>query len=107
MWLLYQNQISKSNHSLYSLNYNEACNEFARPISSSLRQGNTAPYEEMSRRWRAVGSCTVSDLTGTKFEPQASRTKDERVTAGPIVAYIIPLRTVPFLTNIFLIEYGF
>ena len=30
--------------------------------------GNTAPFEEKSQQWRAVGN-TVSDLTGSKFEP--------------------------------------
>ena len=72
----------KIKSSLYSLDYAEACNELAGPISASLRQGNTAPFEEMSQRWRAVGN-TVSDLTGPKFEPQTSRSRDERVTARP------------------------
>ena len=72
----------KSNLSLYSLYYAEACNELAGPISASLRPGNTAPFEEMSQRWRAVGN-TVSDLTGLRFEPQTSRSRDERVTARP------------------------
>ena len=73
---------SKSNLSLYSLYYAEACNEFAGPISASLRPGNTASFEEMLQRWRAVGN-TVSDLTGQRFEPQASRSRDEGVTARP------------------------
>ena len=72
----------KSNLSLYSLHYAEACNELAGPISASLRPGNTAPFEEMLQRWRAVGN-TVSDLTGPRFEPQTSRSRDERVTARP------------------------
>ena len=37
-------------------------------------------FEEMWQRWRAFGS-TVSDLTGSKFKPQTSRSRDERVTA--------------------------
>ena len=53
--------------------------ELAGPISASLRPGNTAPSKEMSQRWRAVGN-TVSDLTGPRFEPQTSRSRDERVT---------------------------
>ena len=61
----------KSNLS-FSLYYAEACNELAEPISASLRPGNTAPFEELSLRWLAVGN-TVSDLTGPKFEPQTSR----------------------------------
>ena len=61
------NQI-KSNLLLQSLYYAEACNEFARPISASLRPGDTAtPDEEMSQRWQAVGN-TVSDLTGPRFK---------------------------------------
>ena len=47
-----------------------------------MRLGNTAPFEKMSQRWRAVGN-TVSDLTGPRFGPQTSRSKDERVTARP------------------------
>ena len=72
----------KSNLSVYSLYYAEACNEFAGPISASWRRNNTAPFEEMLQQWRAVGN-TVSDLTGSRFEPQTSRSKDERVTAQP------------------------
>ena len=36
----------------------------------------------MSQRWRAVGN-TVFDLTGPRFEPQTSRSRDERVTVRP------------------------
>ena len=73
----------KSNLFLYSLHYAEACNEFAGPISASLRPGNIASFEETSQRWRVVGN-TVSDLTGPRFEPQTSRSIDECVTARPI-----------------------
>ena len=73
---------NQSNLSLYSLHYAEACYELAEPISPSLRPGNTASYEEMSQRWRAVGN-TVFDLTGPKFKPQTSRYREERVTARP------------------------
>ena len=38
------------------------------PISGSLRQSNTAPFEEMLLWWRVVGN-TLSDLTDTRFEP--------------------------------------
>ena len=72
----------KSNLSLHSLYYGEACNEFAMPTSASLHPGNTAPFEEMSQRWRTVGN-TASNLTGPRFEPQTSRSRDERVTARP------------------------
>ena len=57
------------------------------PISVSLRPGNTAPFEETSQRWRAVGN-TVSDLTSPRFEPQTSRSKDEHVTARPTGLHI-------------------
>ena len=72
----------KSNLSLYSLCYAEACNELAGPISASLRPGNTAPFEEMSSQWQTVDN-TVSDLIGPRFGPQTSRSNDERVTARP------------------------
>ena len=51
-------------------------------ISTSSRPGNTASFEEMLQRWRAVGN-TVSDLADPRFEPQTSRSRDERVTARP------------------------
>ena len=70
----------KSNLSLYSLYYAEASNALAGPISVSLRPGNTASSEVMSQRWRTVGN-TVFDLTGPRFEPQTSRSSNERVTA--------------------------
>ena len=60
------------NPSLYLMCYAEACNEFAVPISVSLRLGNTALFEEMLQQWQAVGN-TVSDLTGPRFEPLTSR----------------------------------
>ena len=44
--------------------------------------GNTAPFEEMLQRWRDVGN-TLSDLTGPRFEPQTSHSRDKRVTARP------------------------
>ena len=34
----------------------------------------------MLQRWQAVSN-NVSDLTGPRFEPQTSRSRDERVTA--------------------------
>ena len=43
---------------------------------------NTALFEEMLQWWRVVGNF-VSDLTGPRFEPQAFRSRDERVTARP------------------------
>ena len=47
-----------------------------------LRPGNTASFKEMSQRWQAIGN-TVLDLTGPRFEPQTSRSRDEGVTARP------------------------
>ena len=38
----------------------------------------------LSQRWRAVGNA-VSDLTGPRFEPLTSRSRDERVTARPSI----------------------
>ena len=76
----------KSNFSIYAQYYAEACNEFVGPISASLRPGNTTSFEEMSQRWRAVGN-TVSDLTGPRFEPQTSCSRDESVTARPTVRF--------------------
>ena len=60
------------NLSLYQLYYVKACNKFTGPISASLCPGNTAPFEDMPQRWRAVGN-TVSYLAGLRFEPQTSR----------------------------------
>ena len=62
-----QNYNGKSNLSSYSLYYAEK---------------KTAPIEEMPQRYGVVGN-TVSDLTGPRFEPQTSRSRDERVTARP------------------------
>ena len=78
-WKLKYSQIKSS---LYSLYYAEACNKFAGSIFASLRPSNAASLEEMSQRWRVVGN-TVFDLTGTRFEPNTSRSRDESVTARP------------------------
>ena len=57
-----------------------------------MRLGNTAPFEEMSPRWRAIGN-TVFDLAGSRFKPQTSRSKYQRVSAcltlGKLVVSII------------------
>ena len=76
----------KSNLSLYSLYYAEACNGFAGLFSASLRLGNTATFKEMSQRWRAVGNI-VSDLNGPRFEYQTSHSRDKRVAARPAGRY--------------------
>ena len=62
------------------------CREFAAHTSSSLRPGYTAPFEEMSQRWRAVGN-TVPDSTTPRFEPQTSRSRGECVAIRPIGPY--------------------
>ena len=80
--LIYLLNCCKSNLSLYSQYYAEACDKFAGLISASLRPGNTASFEKMSQRRRAVGNA-ASDLTGPRFESQTSRSRDERVTAQP------------------------
>ena len=38
-----------------------ARSEFVKFISASLRPGNTASFEEMSQRWRAVGNIVQFD----------------------------------------------
>ena len=54
-----------------------------------IAPGNTASFEEILQRWRAVGN-TVSDLTSPRFEPQTSRSKDECVTARkPLYSIIL------------------
>ena len=58
------------------------CNEFAGPISASLCTGNTASFEEMVQRWRAIGN-TVSDLIGLRFEPRAFRISNDCITTIP------------------------
>ena len=70
--------VAKSNLSLYSLYCTELCNEFAGPISVSLRPGNAVPFEEMSQRWQAVSN-TVR-LASPRFESQTSRFRVDRVT---------------------------
>ena len=68
--------------SLYSLHYAKICNKFARPLSASLIQGNTAPFEEMILRWRAIGN-TLHNLTSQRFELQTFRSRDKCVTVRP------------------------
>ena len=73
----------KVNLLLYSLYYAKACNDFTGLISASLRPGNTDPFGGMStQRWQAGGNA-VFNLTSPRFEPQISRSRDERVTARP------------------------
>ena len=51
--------------------------------------GNTAPFEEMTQRWRAVGN-TLFDLTGPRFEPRTSCSRDKPVTAQPSGMFDLP-----------------
>ena len=44
--------------------------------------GNAAPFEEMTQLRQAVRN-SVSDLTGRRFEPHTSRSRDVRVIAQP------------------------
>ena len=59
--------VSKSNLSLHLLYYAKACNELVVPDFASSLWGNTARFEEMSRRWRVVGN-TLFNLTAPRFE---------------------------------------
>ena len=47
-----------------------------------IAPGSTASFEGMSQRRQVVGN-TVSDLTGSRFEPRTSRSRDKRITARP------------------------
>ena len=92
--------IIKSITQIFRYTRAEACNEFAGPITLSLHPGNTVPFEEMSHRWRAIGNA-VSDLTGPRFEPQTTRSREERVTARTtgqhFIALILMRREAVFL----------
>ena len=47
---------------------------------------STAPFEDVSKRWLAVGN--TSDSTGPRFEPWTSSSRDERVIARQIFPFI-------------------
>ena len=74
-------QIKSIKSSLNLLYYVEGCSEFVGPISSPLRPGNTVPFKEMSQRWQPVYK-TVPDLTGPRFKPQTSLSRDQNVIAS-------------------------
>ena len=59
----------------YSLYYAEACNEFARPISTSLRLWATQLF---SKKWCSGGEllATLSVLTSPRLKPQTSHSKN-------------------------------
>ena len=76
---LYKKQSSVANQMFYYIRCitPKRVTSWRGPIFASLHPGNTALFEEMSQRWRAVGN-TRSDLTGPRFEPQAFCSRDER-----------------------------
>ena len=69
----------KLNILLYSLNYAEACNEFEGPIFELLQLGYTSPFEENvaagASRWQHY-----VQFDRSRFELQASRSRDEHAT---------------------------
>ena len=69
---------------LYSLYYAESCNEFAGPISASLRPGNTAPFEEISQQWRIALAklCPIWPARDMNLRPPAPETN-----ALPLVGF--------------------
>ena len=74
-------QIKSIQSSLNLMYYVVGCSEFVGPIFSSMRPGITVPSKEMSQPWRAVHK-TVPDLTGQRFEPQTSLSRDQNVIAA-------------------------
>ena len=50
----------------------------------SLYPRNTAPFEEMLLQKQAVGN-TVSDLTGLRFKPQISLSRDELAATQSLI----------------------
>ena len=60
-----------------------ACNELAGPTSESVCPWTAQLF---LKKWRAVCE-TVSDLTGPRFEPLTSRSRDNYVIARPTGRY--------------------
>ena len=48
---------------------------------------NKAPFEEMLQRWQAVDNTTFA-LSGPRFEPWKSDSRDKRITARPTSRFI-------------------
>ena len=69
----------KSSLLLYSLYAPKRVTSLWSPFPRHYSRAIKAPLEETLQPWRAVGS-TVSDLISRRFEPQTSRSRDERVT---------------------------
>ena len=61
--------------------------------------GNTASFQEMLQRWQDVGN-TVTDLTGPRFEPETSCSKNKRVAAPTTGQSSLILFDVDFLIEI-------
>ena len=59
---------ARSNLSLYSLYYAEACNEFAGPNSTSLRPGNTAPTFRRNVEIPETSALPFDQLAGRKCQ---------------------------------------
>ena len=68
---------------------------FAWPFATTLRLGNTVPFEEKLQRWRAIGK-SVFDLTGPGFELLTFRTK-----AKSTLPHRLCGRWKSYLTDIF------
>ena len=68
----------KSNLSLYSLHYVEACNEFTGPFFASLHL-----RQHSSRNATPLTALCPIRTKNPRFEPQTYRSRDERVTARP------------------------
>ena len=65
----------KSNLSLYSLFYAEACNEFAEPFSASMRPGNTAPSKECRSGGEPLATqCPTGPAQDLNLKPPAPET---------------------------------
>ena len=84
----------KSNLSLHSLYYAEACYELAGPIFASSRQGNAVAFEVMSQRWRTVGN-TVPNLNCRDLNVRPPATETNALTLDRLVS-------TPFFWQFFL-----
>ena len=61
------------------LDYAEASSSLRAPSPRHCARA-TQVFEEMPQRWRAIIN-SVSDLSGSRFELQTSRSREDRVTA--------------------------
>ena len=67
----------KTNHLLYTrcITLKRVTN-MRRPSARHCAPNNVASFEQMLQRWRAVAD-SMSDLTGPRFEPRTSRSRDD------------------------------